>query len=78
MDYIVPATDAERLKGLELHVNILDKNGHLSNKYATYIWNCPKTLRVSVHPKQVRKPWGANELRDVASIVIVGEASKRS
>ena len=78
MDYIVSAKDATRLKGLKLHVSILDKSGHLSNKYVSYISNGPGALRISVRPKQLKKPWRAHELGDVGSIMIVGERAKRS
>lgn len=80
MDYVVSARDAARLKGLKLHVRILDKSGHFSKKYYSTIYTEPKTqrMRIMVHPKQVKKPWGAHELGNIGSIVIVGEPGAHS
>lgn len=73
MDYVVPAQEAARLKGLKIHVQILDNRGHLSNKFVTYFSNAYRPLQISVHPKQVKRPWTAHELGDVGTFVIVGE-----
>ncbi len=71
MDYILPAKDALRLQGLKLHVNILNKRG--LSKFVAFVSTGPGPWRISVRPKQVKKPWGDHELGDVGSIVIVGE-----
>lgn len=76
MDYIIPAKDAKRLKGLKLQVRILEKGGRVSKKYTSYISEELGTLRVTVHPREANRVWKSHELGDVVSIIVVGERAR--